>query len=47
MAPYDGRHAGRSAGGVYIIYSYDRSIRLRSNFIRGDNSVYNAVFFEP
>lgn len=35
------------AGGVYIIYSYDRSIRLRSNFIRGDNSVYNAVFFEP
>ncbi len=32
-------------GGVYIVYSYDKSMRIRCNHIRGDNAVYNALFF--
>ena len=32
-------------GGVYIVYSYNKSMRIRCNHIRGDNAVYNALFF--
>lgn len=32
-------------GGVYVVYSYDKSMRIRCNHIRGDNAVYNALFF--
>ena len=32
-------------GGVYVVYSYDKSMRIRCNNIRGDNAVYNALFF--
>ena len=34
------------AGGVYLIFEYDRSLRIRGNNIRGDNAVINAVFFD-
>ena len=33
-------------GGVYVVFTYDRSIRFRCNNIRGDNAVINAVFFQ-
>jgi hypothetical protein len=35
------------AGGVYVIFEYDRSLRIRGNNIRGDNTVVNALFFDP
>ena len=33
-------------GGVYLIYEYNRSIRVMLNNIRGDNTLINAVFFD-
>jgi hypothetical protein len=34
------------SGGVYVTFEYDRSIRFRSQNIRGDNAVIYAVFFD-
>ena len=34
-------------GGKYLIYSYDRSLRIRINQIRGVNAVLSALFFDP
>ncbi|MGM9637279.1 MAG: hypothetical protein ACI3YK_04760, partial [Eubacteriales bacterium] len=32
-------------GGVYLIYSYNDSVRFRIDHIRGDNAVLSAIFF--
>ena len=33
-------------GGVWLLWQYDRSVRLRFNYIRGDNQVVSAVAFD-
>ncbi len=33
-------------GGVYLSYAYNQSIRFRMNFIRGDDAVLSAIFFD-
>jgi alpha-L-rhamnosidase len=35
------------AQGKYLIYSCDRSLRLRVNQVRGETAVLNALFFDP
>lgn len=35
------------AGGVYVVFDYDRSIRVMASHLHGDNSLVNAVFFDP
>lgn len=32
-------------GGVYLVYSYNDSVRFRIDHIRGDNAVLSAIFF--
>ncbi len=32
-------------GGVYLVYTYHRSITVQANHVRGDNAVINALFF--
>lgn len=34
------------AGGVYFVFTYDKSVRILCNNIRGDNSVINAIYFD-
>lgn len=33
-------------GGVYFVFTYDRSVRILCNNIRGDNAVINAIYFD-
>ena len=33
-------------GGVYFIFTYDRSVRILCNNLRGDNAVINAIYFD-
>jgi len=33
-------------GGVWLVYSYTRSMRFRFNYIRGDNQVVSAILFD-
>jgi hypothetical protein len=42
----DARRVDELSGGVYVTFEYDRSIRFRSQNVRGDNAVVYAVFFD-
>jgi hypothetical protein len=33
-------------GGVWLVWEYSRSVRLRFNYIRGDNQVVSAIVFD-
>ena len=33
-------------GGVYFVFTYDRSVRILCNNLRGDNAVINAIYFD-
>jgi hypothetical protein len=33
-------------GGVYLVWQYARSVRMRINWTRGTNQVVSAVFFD-
>ena len=34
-------------GGVYLVFQHDRSVRILASFLGGDNSLVNALFFDP
>ena len=34
------------SGGTYLVFEYDRSVRVTANFVSGDNALVNAVFFD-
>lgn len=36
-----------SAGGVYLTYSYNKSVKFRINIVRGSNAVLSGIFFDP
>ncbi|MBO4642809.1 MAG: hypothetical protein J5661_08160 [Bacteroidaceae bacterium] len=40
-------HISDLASGVYVVFEYDRSIRVMASHLHGDNSLVNAVFFDP
>ena len=33
------------AGGKYLIYQYNKSVRFRINQVRGDNATLSGIFF--
>lgn len=34
-------------GGVYLVFQHNRSVRILASFLGGDNSLVNALFFDP
>jgi alpha-L-rhamnosidase len=36
-----------STGGAYLTYVYNKSVKFRFNFVRGDNAVLSGMFFDP
>ena len=34
------------AGGKYLIYRYDKSVRFRIDQVRGDNATLSGIFFD-
>jgi hypothetical protein len=34
------------AGGTYLTYSYNKSVKFRINMVRGDNAVLSGIFFD-
>jgi len=34
-------------GGAYLVYSYNKSIKFRIDFVRGANAVLSGIFFDP
>jgi len=36
-----------STGGAYLTYAYNKSVKFRINFVRGDNAVLSGLFFDP
>ena len=39
-------HVRDFAGGVYVVYDLDSSVSIMSSNVRGDNAVWNALFFD-
>ena len=35
------------SGGKYLIYTYNKSVKLRIQQVRGDNAVLSGIFFDP
>lgn len=33
-------------GGVYFVFTYDKSVRILCNNLRGDNAIINAIYFD-
>jgi len=34
------------AGGAYLTYSYNKSVKFRINMVRGDNAILSGIFFD-
>ena len=40
------QHVADYAGGVYLVYTFDTSVRIRASSVRGPNAVISAIFLD-